>query len=67
MINISESLRTDLKFAFETNNSFYDRTTGEWISGIDPENMDELKAILKVVDGTFGLNKLAYAILRGTL
>jgi len=63
-IKISNSLKIDLKCAFDFNSDFYSRTTGEWIYGIDEESMNELKSLILKVNGNYSLNQLAYAILK---
>lgn len=60
------SLKQDLIFAWEYAKEKHGLSASQdsWISGIDPENMDELKAIYKLCPGTYSLNTLAFEIMR---
>lgn len=60
-----EVLRFDLQMSFSLATSIYEKTSGDWIYGIDPENMIVLKSIYKSVDGSYSLNQVAHAIRKG--
>ena len=60
-----EILKLDLQTSYDLAESIYEKTMGDWIYGIDPENMLLLKQIWKKADGSYSLNSLGHAIRQG--
>ncbi len=64
---VSPSTIQDVKIAFEfgkKNLSMIDQLAGEWIYGVDPETMDEVKAIYAEADGNLSLYNVFCKILK---
>ena len=61
---ISESTKQDVKFAWEAPLRVSDRLTGDWIYGVDPESMDEIKSYWKTLDGGYSLMNVFAKILK---
>lgn len=66
-MTVSTSTIQDVKIAFEFGKqrlSFMDQLAGEWIYGVDPETMDEVKAIYAEADGDESLYGVFCKILK---
>jgi hypothetical protein len=64
---VSASTIQDVKIAFEFGKqrlSMMDQLAGEWIYGVDPETMDEVKAIYSESDGSLSLYNVFCKILK---
>lgn len=69
----TSSLRSDLQDAYEfakqrskSRNGLmndYEILSGEWVNAIDPENINLLKTIYSLADGSYSLSSLAWDIL----
>lgn len=54
-MHISHSTICDVRNAFDNRSSEMDLITGDWIYGVDPETMGEVKAFYKTLDGNNSL------------
>lgn len=58
---ISESTISDVRFAFDSTENTLD---GEWIYGVDPESMQEVKNLWNLMDGSKSLYNAFCAVLK---
>ena len=62
-----ESLKLDLCASYAMSESFYERTSGDWICGIDTENLVTLKYLYKeatLKDGSISMKSFAFNLIK---